>query len=73
MLLIGVICFVGGAICVLGAMVFERREPSFWKVWSRGSFQRKVDYTPSGWRLYWFGSILGIVGFAIAFASELWF
>ena len=58
---LGAICFFFGIVCTVSAMS-SRQNASFWQVYWRGSFQRKQDYTPEGWRLYAFGRAVAFAG-----------
>jgi len=67
---IGVGLFAVGFVCRAAAMVFRSTGPSRRLVLLRGSFQRPEDYTQVGWRLYWLGVTLGVVGLLLAFIAD---
>jgi hypothetical protein len=58
--------FYTGAVLVTGAMLLgtvSGRSRAIALL--RGSFQRRVDYTPRGWRCYWIGVVLCVSAVAL--------
>jgi hypothetical protein len=62
---IGVCSFALGFVCTVLSLFFVASRTSLPSALVRGAFQRREDYTATGWRLIVWGRWLGIGGFLL--------
>jgi hypothetical protein len=68
---LGVSIFVLGFGCNVASILFVVDAKAIWSVLFRGSFQRRQDYSPRGWRLHRAGVLLSIAGILVIVCAML--
>ena len=63
--LLGVVLIFAGVTCRLASIGFIAPGRSRFAVLARGSFQKKDDYTPTGWHVYKLGFWVALAGFIV--------
>lgn len=65
----GMCIFLAGVAGIAASILFVAPGVSRIDVFMRGSFQRKRDYTPFGWRLHRSANLVAFAGLAVSVLS----